>query len=476
MTLCWSPNRSKVTKFMRQGLIVIVSAGLAACSNLSAGNLFSHYSQQTSSMYQLLSSGQYSQAIEQLPDGVAGDILDNMERGRLELLNANYPSSLAAFNASDVAVKEWQQQASVSISESANTVGSFLTNDNLRSYQPSDYELGFLHLYLSLNYLKKGDLEGALVEVRRANLVQEQAKKEREKELRSAERSAKEQGISPNLGSVLSRYPSAGKTLQEIQNGYLFFYSGLLFETEGNLNSAYIDYKRALAVAPDNNVVIDATLRTATKLGMRQDLAQLTRRYGKYQPLPRHQGRVIVIDEQSVVKALQSWKLPLPLYDSHGNTGIYNLALPYYPNTKKKNVPPLRLNEQNITGSTVVNVNAMAERDLTERLPAMVVRQALRIVAKDGLRKTTRGSSNEELGNLLFNIYNTLSEQPDTRSWQTLPAQVQLYSETLSAGKHRLSWNGEQLEFDVSKGKTTLIWASRQGISTTWWQIKLGEI
>lgn len=301
MTLCWSPNRSKVTKFMRQGLIVIVSAGLAACSNLSAGNLFSHYSQQTSSMYQLLSSGQYSQAIEQLPDGVAGDILDNMERGRLELLNANYPSSLAAFNASDVAVKEWQQQASVSISESANTVGSFLTNDNLRSYQPSDYELGFLHLYLSLNYLKKGDLEGALVEVRRANLVQEQAKKEREKELRSAERSAKEQGISPNLGSVLSRYPSAGKTLQEIQNGYLFFYSGLLFETEGNLNSAYIDYKRALAVAPDNNVVIDATLRTATKLGMKQDLAQLTRRYGKYQPLPRHQGRVIVIDEQSVV-------------------------------------------------------------------------------------------------------------------------------------------------------------------------------
>ena len=143
MTLCWSPNRSKVTKFMRQGLIVIVSAGLAACSNLSAGNLFSHYSQQTSSMYQLLSSGQYSQAIEQLPDGVAGDILDNMERGRLELLNANYPSSLAAFNASDVAVKEWQQQASVSISESANTVGSFLTNDNLRSYQPQIMSLDF---------------------------------------------------------------------------------------------------------------------------------------------------------------------------------------------------------------------------------------------------------------------------------------------------------------------------------------------
>ncbi len=55
-------------------------------------------------------------------------------------------------------------------------------------------ELGFLHLYLGLNYLKK-TTEGAVIEMRRANQVQEQAKKQREAELESAANDAKKQGV-----------------------------------------------------------------------------------------------------------------------------------------------------------------------------------------------------------------------------------------------------------------------------------------
>ncbi|MCZ8499220.1 hypothetical protein O9929_19390 [Vibrio lentus] len=51
---------------------------------------------------------------------------------------------------------------------------------------PPDYELGFLHLYLGLKLSPKNDLEGAVIEMRRANQVQEQAKKQREAELESA--------------------------------------------------------------------------------------------------------------------------------------------------------------------------------------------------------------------------------------------------------------------------------------------------
>ena len=35
-------------------------------------------------------------------------------------------------------------------------------------------------------------------------------------------------GLSPNLGSVLSNYPDAGKTLQAVQNGYLLFISAFV--------------------------------------------------------------------------------------------------------------------------------------------------------------------------------------------------------------------------------------------------------
>ena len=53
-------------------------------------------------------------------------------------------------------------------------------------YRAPDYERTMLHHYLALNYLQRGDAEGALVEVRRANQVQEQALKRRADEVRKA--------------------------------------------------------------------------------------------------------------------------------------------------------------------------------------------------------------------------------------------------------------------------------------------------
>ena len=61
----------------------------------------------------------------------------------------------------------------------------------------------------------------------------------------------------------------------------------------------------------------------------------------------------------------------------------------------------------------------MAQRNLSEKMPAIVIRQALRVVAKEQLRKET--TNGNDVGNLVLNVWNTLTEQPDTRSWITLP-------------------------------------------------------
>ncbi len=461
---------------IKKTTIVVVTAFLAACGNLSAGNLFSHYSSQHHDVYQLVKIGQYQQALDGQQTDFAGVILDNFELGRVSFLAEQYPQSLGAFEQSDSAIKEQQRQATLSLSQGVNSAGSLLTNDNMINYEPADYELGFLHLYMSLNYLKKNDLSGALVEVRRANQVQEQAKKSRESELQSAEESAKKKGISPNVGAVLARYPDAGEKLAEVQNGYLFYYSGLLYETSNSINNAYVDYRRALAVSPNNQAVIDATMRTAKKLGMSSDLRLLKQQYGNPVSLEKNQSRVIIIDEQGTVEALKGWKQPLPMYDSRGNTAIYNLALPVYPKVTKTAFTPLLINGENIESNAVVDINGMAKNNLNERLPAIVIRQGLRIYAKDSLRKQTRGSSNEEIGNLLINVFNTLSEQPDTRSWQSLPAQVSVASMEMDAGSQTISYAGKELTFTVAAGHTALVWMSRQGSSVTWWHKQLGEM
>ncbi|MGF1772257.1 hypothetical protein L4C42_08070 [Vibrio wakamikoensis] len=455
---------------------VALTATLTACAGLSAGNLFSHYTQQNTIVYQSVKTGQYDKALSALPaEPVAGGILDNFERGRVEFLNRDYPQSKSALELSDKAVRVQQDKALISITDTATSVGALAINDNITEYTPPDYELGFLHLYLGLNYVESNDLEGALVEVRRANRVQERARQAREKDLQSAEQQLKQQGLSPNLGSVLSRYPDAGNKLKAVQNGYLLYLSGLLYEASNDLNGAYIDYTRALAVAPENEAVIESAIRVAKRSSRNQDLAKLKKQYGDRSGPKQGQGRVIVLEEQGVVSAMQAWNLTLPIYDSRGNTALYTVALPYYvPNVPPK-LSPLVLDSKSMKSDELVDVNLMAQQQLSENMPSILLRQALRVYAKDQIRKSSTGDE-DNVGNLLFNVWNTLTEQPDTRSWQTLPGRVNAASSIVNAGEHTLTVDGQDYTFEVRDRQTALVWISRQGGNATIWHKQLGRL
>lgn len=461
-------------KNVQLAFIVVSSLYLSACANFSAGNLFSHYSAQNQELYQAVQSGQYQQAEESLPEDIAGPILDNFEKGRVHLLSGQYEQSQNAFQLSDAAVREQQDKATISVSDSATSLSALAVNDNLNIYQPADYELGFLHLYLGLNYLQGNDLEGALVEMRRANQVQERAKKDREKELESAQEDMQEQGLSPNLGSILSQYPDAGDTLKAVQNGYLMYLSALLYEADNDLNSAYVDYRRALAVMPDNQQVIDGTKRVAQRSGMSEDLRLLEKRYGKVKRLEPNQARVIVLQEQGVVQSMQGWKQALPLFDSRGQGVWYSISLPYYPSVSKPSFTPLLVNQQSISSDLLTDVDLMAQKDLSERLPSIIIRQALRVWAKDQLRR--QAAKEDDVGNLIFNVWNVLTEQPDTRSWLTLPGEIRSSSVVVDAGKQSLSVGDKRIDFNVNAGDTVLVWVSRQGDNATLWHKQLGNI
>jgi hypothetical protein len=457
--------------------VALLSMTLTACAGLSAQNLFSHYTLQNTLVRQAVVTGQYQKAVAALPSAEeerAGAILDNFEKGRVEFLNQSYSESKATLEISDKAIKAQQDKALISLSDTVTSVGALAVNDNITEYVPSDYELGFLHLYLGLNYIQQNDLDGALVEVRRANRVQERAKQARDKDLKSAESQLKQQGLSPNIGSVLSRYPDAGEKLQAVQNGYLLFLSGLLYETSNDLNAAYIDYARALAVLPDNKDVRDAVMRVARRSGRNQALDSLTIEYGELTKLQGQQGRVIILEEQGVVQPMRDWRLSLPVYDSQGNYAIYSLSLPYYPPSVTEKFSPMVLDGVELNGYLLTDVNLMASQQLSENMPSILLRQALRVYAKDQLRKST--AKDDDVGNLVFNIWNTLTEQPDTRSWQTLPGLINSNSRILAAGQHILSVEGQDYTFEVRDKQTVLVWLSRQGGSVTIWHKQLGRL
>jgi hypothetical protein len=116
----------------------------------------------------------------------------------------------------------------------------------------------------------------------------------------------------------------------------------------------------------------------------------------------------------------------------------------------------------------------MAQQDLTERLPAILLRQAVRVVAKEQIRR--EAAKQDDIGNILVNVWNVLTEQPDTRSWQTLPAEVYSSSELLPAGEVTVLFGQNEYSVTVNEGRTVLVWISRQGNNATVWHKQLGSL
>jgi hypothetical protein len=452
-----------------------MTIGLSSCANFSADNLFSNYSATNRELHQAIEQGDYRQAKEVLPDDSQSNILSNLERGRVYLLNRDLQKSRLYFEQGDKAVEQQQNQAVISLSQESISLGALAVNDNLTEYVPADYELGFLHLYLALTYFKERQLDDALVELRRANQVQKKAKEQREEELLSDQKRLEKRGIQPNIGSILANYPDAGKTLKAVQNGYIFYLSALLYEASGDLNDAYVDYRRALSVAPNNASVIDGTIRCAQKLGMRQDLQLLRKKYGTPKRMMKRQGRIILIQEQGVVDTLQGWQQSLPVFNDHGQFGLYSLALPYYPDYLPPQAKSVRLDGQLVDSDLLSDTNLMARRQLRERLPTIIFRQILRLVLKNAMRKGV-SKNHQDVVNLVMNAWNTLTEQPDTRSWTTLPASVFSSMKFVTAGRQTLSVGRQTYTFDVPVQGTTLVWLSYQGDNAVIWHRQLGRL
>ena len=88
-----------------------------------------------------------------------------------------------------------------------------------------------------------------------------------------------------------------------------------------------------------------------------------------------------------------------------------------------------------------------------------------------------RNATNEDqLGSALVNIWNTLTEQPDTRSWLTLPGQIKSSSMTVEPGQQTVTVNEQDYQFELKAGRTALVWVSRQGGNAIIWHKQLGNI
>jgi len=450
------------TFLLKYVIVLSLILSFSACTSLGFKNLFTDYAEQLKNARSAQLRGDFKTAAALIVEPKANQnnyTLNLLEKARLHYLANDWTQSRKDFALVSEVLDENAAKAKIRLSRGVANVASLVSSDNVIAYQITPYEQTMLHSYQALNYLFLGQLQGALVEVRRANLVQENA-------LRAHQQDLDKGDLNTDRQSLDRAYPSMSALIGDIKNGfqnaYTFYLSGLFYEAALQTNDAYIDYKRALEIYPNNHYLQKDVLRLATKLSMTDDLALLTVKYGAYQaPKIAESGELVILLENGAINPKQEVSINLPIFSGVNQPRFFSFALPFYNGTLTK-YPALTINLDGKTYASeqIVRLQSLASKQLQEQMPSLVTRQALRLIAKEKLR-STMNQQGGEIGNILATLYNVASEQADTRSWLTLPDEVQILRLSLAPGKQTIELNlggkTELIELNIQAKRISLL-------------------
>ena len=344
----------------------------------------------------------------------------------------HFQESNAAFDqAGDIAEDRYTK----SVSKEAV---SLVTSDQMRPYSGTRYERLLSHYYRAINYVYLNQLDGALVECRRATALINYFKGEDEK------------------------YDFFGA-------GFLAYLSGVLFEATGEWNDAYISYKQAAEyyrnAAEKTGIEMPedigrSLVGLARKLGFVDEMERYQGQYGQFSPRPANTGELILFYESGYVPPKGEEALTFPILKTDdvddekfvptlmGRQGrvykdieleyILRVAIP----TLDSHRPLLSgievvVGDVKTRGMLVEDVENIAIETFNAQRPIILFRTLLRAVGKYLIYRKAN-TENEALG-LLVNLAGVVTEQADKRSWQTLPNQIFMVRMPLPAGTHTLN-------------------------------------
>ena len=315
---------------------------------------------------------------------------------------------------------------------------SLVTSDQMRPYPGTRYERLLSHYYRALNYVYQGQLDGALVECRKAT-------------------------------ALINYFKGENEDYDFFGAGLLAYLSGVLFEATGEWNDAYISYKQAAEyyrnAAEKTGVEMPADIgrslvRLARKLGFADELARYQEQYGKFSPRPENTGELILFYESGYVPPKTEEALTFPILKTDdvkddkfaptlmGREGrVYKeIELEYLLRVAIPTIDSRRplfsgievaVGDMKTRGMLVEDVENIAIETFNTQRPIILLRTLGRAVLKYlAYRKANK--ENETLG-LLVNLAGAVTEQADTRSWQTLPNQIFMVRMPLPAGTHTLN-------------------------------------
>lgn len=286
----------------------------------------------------------------------------------------------------------------LSVTEEAVTL---VSNERERAYRGEDFEKLMINVLLALNYAQLGMDEDALVEVRRVN----------ERLLKMVREEKK-----PYEQLAIARY-----------------LGGILYEKEGELDSAFIDYQKAIELEPGLGALAEPALRLARQLGRESEYERLLGQFPDvpHEPLAEDEGQVVAIIELGLSPQKHS-------ISREGGGQL--IAVPVY-RTRMHRAGRAQISAAGVEAPAhrVTSIDEVAQLHLDDRIGRLIAKSvattAAKAVVAGGVGYLTRS---EELGLLTFWLL-TLTNQADLRSWLALPGEFQVARMRLPAGNHTVS-------------------------------------
>jgi hypothetical protein len=395
----------------------------------------------------------YERALERLEAFSDEDVSALLDRAVILQAMGQYHASNAAF---EIAERRIESLYTRSLSKEALAL---LANDRALDYRASGFEHAYISYYRAWNYLELGRVDDVLVEARRINE-------------RLNFRSSSCEDIDGACGHDV----------------FLRYFSGLLFEWAGEINDAYVSYVQADAARASSETIYGT--KAPADLGIR--LVRLADMLGFKDEAPVHaevfhldleevrqlpRSSVVLFWENGMIGSREQVSLVIPIFEGESgliaqdrdgwseklagrqnmhyehNTVDYLLpvSLPSYveaPPTATR--AEMHLGKRSRETRSAAELSAMARESLNQALPGILIRAIGRGLVKYFASEKAEEEFGEFAG-ILVNIVGVALEQADTRSWRSLPYQIQIASFSTPAGAYegrlRIYGNGdEQIE------------------------------
>ncbi len=338
-----------------------------------------------------------------------------LERGKVNLAAGNYDSAIVDLQAAERRLLEIESTISV-----AGAIQSVIVNPTMGEYESEPHEKIMISSYLLLAYWLKGDREGAFVERNR---------------------------LIGRLDQHVNGLPEEDRASFDVP--FARYLAAVLYEIEGRADDARIEYEAIDRLLPGTAPeTVNTDLRELVVFAeMGRAPVKVSTEIRGY--LQKDGGNLVGFFNLPGSDAPQMFFLPgfggLELEQSGV---LFTFAFPRCVRQERVVhggrlvIDGLEAGELAVLDDLEATAVAVYERELGPTLVKAAFRTYLKTIAQ------TKLGDDDDAAGIAFNVIGKLFaavDQADTRSWQTLPAEIAFYRMECPPGRHtvRIDYFGE---------------------------------